>query len=84
MLIKSFKLNKKLVVILILCILLLSSIIIFSSVEATRATNAEIVEEKKDFIKWVDFNVTANVLNLTAKLDIESHNKESEITYNWI
>lgn len=84
MLIKSFKLNKKLVVILILCILLLSSIIIFSSVEATRATNAEIVEEKKDFIKWVDFNVTANVLNLTAKLDIESHNNESEITYNWI
>lgn len=85
MLIKSFKLNKKLVIIFILCITLLSSILIFSSAfEAIRATNAEVAEEKKDFIKWVDFNVTANVLNLTAKLDIDSHNKDSEITYNWI
>ena len=41
-------------------------------------------EEKKDFIKWVDFNVSAEALNLTAKLDIDSHNKKEEVTYNWI
>ena len=28
--------------------------------------------------------MTAEVLNLTAKLDIDSHNKEEEVVYNWI
>ena len=41
-------------------------------------------ESNKDFIKWVDFNVTANALSLTAKLDIDSHNNGSDIIYNWI
>ncbi len=41
-------------------------------------------KKKKDFIKWVDFNVTSEALNLTAKLDIDSHNKENGIVYNWI
>lgn len=40
--------------------------------------------EKKDFIKWVDFNVTSEAMKLTSKLDIESHNSDSEIKYNWI
>ena len=41
-------------------------------------------ESKKDFIKWVDFKVTSNVLNKTAKLDIDSHVNNSSIKYNWI
>lgn len=48
------------------------------------ATNSDVVEEKKNFIKWVDFNVTSEALNLTAKLDIDSHTKESDVVYNWI
>ena len=40
--------------------------------------------EDKNFIKWVDFNVSSEALNLTAKLDIDSHNNNEEIKYNWI
>ena len=80
MLIKTFKISKKLIIFIIVFVILLSSITIFYSF----AKDSSITEEKKDFIKWVDFNVTAEVLNLTAKLDIDSHNKEGEIIYNWI
>lgn len=83
MLIKSFKLSKKILVISILFILLLSSIIIFYSF-ATEIASAEVVEEKKNFIKWVDFNVSSDALNRTAKLDIDSHNKKEDVIYNWI
>lgn len=82
MLIKSFKISKKLIIVLIIIIILLSSIAIFYSF-ATENTSSEAVEEKKDFIKWVDFNVTSEALNLTAKLDIDSHNKQEEVVYNW-
>ena len=37
-----------------------------------------------NFIKWVDFNITSDVLLKTANLDITSHNSNSEIKYNWI
>ena len=80
LLIKTFKISKKLIIFIIVFVILLSSITIFYSF----AKDSSITEEKKDFIKWVDFNVTAEVLNLTAKLDIDSHNKEGEIIYNWI
>lgn len=63
--------------------LLVSSIAIFYSF-ANDTSEDETSKEKKDFIKWVDFNVTSEALNLTAKLDIDSHNKEGEIIYNWI
>ena len=42
------------------------------------------LDEKKDFIKWVDFNVTADVLNKTADLDIKSHQNNEELKFNWI
>ncbi len=44
----------------------------------------EEAETQKNFIKWVDFNVTSEALNLTAKMDIDSHNNNEEIVYNWI
>lgn len=47
-------------------------------------TKNEASEEKKDYIKWVDFNVTSEALNVTAKLDIDSHNQGGDIVYNWI
>ncbi len=42
------------------------------------------LNENKDYIKWVDFKITSDVLSKTAKLDIDSHNSDSEIKYNWI
>lgn len=83
LLIKSFKISKKLIILFIIIVTLLSSIAIFYSF-ANDSSDSETSEEKKDFIKWVDFNVTSEALNLTAKLDIDSHNKESETLYNWI
>lgn len=82
--IKSFKINKKLIIFLIIVVVLLSSIAIFYSFASDSISDEEEIEEKKDFIKWVDFNVTAEALNLTAKLDIDSHNKKEDIVYNWI
>ena len=79
LLIKSFKLNKKILILLIALIILISSVLLFYSL-ANETTN----NEKKDFIKWVDFNVTSEALNLTAKLDINSHNNKEDIVFNWI
>ena len=42
------------------------------------------LNESKDYIKWVDFKITSDALSKTAKLDIESHNSDSEVKYNWI
>lgn len=83
LLIKSFKLRKNLIILFIIIIILLSSIAIFYSF-ANDTSNDETSEQKENFIKWVDFNVTSEALNLTAKLDIDSHNKEGEIVYNWL
>lgn len=42
-------------------------------------------QEKKDYIKWVDFTPTYEALNQTSKLDIESHNDpNATVKYNWI
>lgn len=81
LLIKSFKLNKKILIISIIFIILLSSILLFYSFGNNTSDDNT---TKKNFIKWVDFNVTSEALNLAAKLDIDSHNKKEEITYNWI
>ena len=48
------------------------------------ANDSDNEEKENDYIKWVDFNVTSEAMNLTAKLDIDSHNNDSEIKYNWI
>ena len=79
LIIKSLKLNKKLILIITFLIISLS-IILFVSL----AMDNETEKEEKDFIKWVDFNVSYEALDLTAKLDIDSHNKDTPIKYNWI
>lgn len=81
LLIKSFKINKKLIIFFIILFLLLTSISIFYSFANEEEKDSK---TKKDFIKWVDFNVTAEALKLTAKLDIDSHNNKEDIQYNWI
>lgn len=45
---------------------------------ATHATT----DTPKDYIKWVDFNVTCEALQMAYTYDIESY--EQEIHYNWI
>lgn len=79
MIIKSLKLNKKIILIITFFIISLS-IILFVSF----ANDNESDKENNDFIKWVDFNVSYEALDLTAKLDIDSHNKDAPIKYNWI
>lgn len=78
MFIKSFKLNKKFFIATIILFIISTSILIFYSF-ATENLNDE-----KHFIKWVDFNVSYEALNLTSKLDIDSHNNNETIKYNWI
>ena len=82
-LIKTFKLNKKTIIFTIILIFLATSIMIFYSF-ADNDSNETENSEDKNFIKWVDFGVSSDALNLTAKLDIDSHNNNEEIKYNWI
>ena len=82
MFIKSFKLNKKFVItttaIAILLIIILS-VVLFYSFADNKENSAD-----KDYIKWVDFNVTCEAMKLTSTLDIESHNTDADVKYNWI
>lgn len=78
MLIKTFKINLKIIIIILIFAILICSIFAFYSL----ANDAE--DTEKDFIKWVDFNVSAEALKLTANLDIKSHNDNEEVKYNWI
>lgn len=84
MFIKSFKLNKKLSIfaILILFVIVLSVVLFYSF--ANDEVSSEETSSDKNFIKWVDFNVTSEAMKLTSKLDIESHNTDADVKYNWI
>lgn len=81
MLIKSFKLDKKILAFVLLLFIIITSIFIFYSFAAEKDSTSE---SQENYIKWVDFNVTSEALNLTAKLDINSHNNDEKIKYNWI
>lgn len=85
LIIKTLKINKKLIVWTILLLVAIASITIYYTFANSENTeNDTRKENKKDFIRWVDFNVTSEAMNLTAKLDINSHTKNEEIKYNWI
>ncbi len=81
MLIKSFKLNKKILAFILLSFIITTSIFIFFYFAAEKDSTSE---SQENYIKWVDFNITSEALNLTAKLDINSHNNNEKIKYNWI
>lgn len=85
MFIKSIKISKNLLMLLIIFIILFTSIILFYSfANDSVENNSSSKSTNNNFIKWVDFNVTSEAMNLTAKLDIDSHNKNDGIIYNWI
>ena len=85
MLIKSFKINREIFIFTIIIILvIILSIVLFYSFANDENTSGD-DSSSKDYIKWVDFNVTAEAMKLTSKLDIESHNNNAaEVKYNWI
>ena len=84
MLIKSFKINREIFIFTIIIILvIILSIVLFYSFANDENTSGD-DSSSKDYIKWVDFNVTAEAMKLTSKLDIESHNTDAEVKYNWI
>lgn len=94
MIVKTLKISKQLyfiITILLVIIILASYIFISKSANFgpelfwNKYSNSSISESSDgNFIKWVDFNITADALSKTAKLDIDSHNSDSEIKYNWI
>ncbi len=85
LIIKTLKINKKTIISIILLLIAAMSIMIYTTfANSENSENNDTTTKSKDFIKWVYFNVTVEALNLTSKLDIDSHNKNEEIKYNWI
>ena len=73
----TIKVNKK-------AIILTTIILIIITLILAKRTNTNIetsINEKSEneYIKWVDFNATNEILRQTAKMDIESHQKNEEI-----
>lgn len=81
MFVKTIKISKKIIIFSIILVFLITSVIIYYSFANDESDNKE---NEKDFIKWVDFKITSDLLNKTAKLDIDSHTENSDIKYNWI
>ncbi len=85
MFIHSFVFPKKIFIFTLIFLFFISSLAIYFSYGSENdIKNSEKSENVKDFIKWVDFNVTSDVLSKTANLDIQSHQNNEEIKYNWI
>lgn len=96
MFIKSVKINKSYIIFSIICAIIIISIIVASifypfslPVNSSNLVwdnelpnNSKTTE--KNYIKWVDFNATYEVLEKTSKLDITSHNNNNVVKYNWI
>lgn len=80
--IKSFRIRKPQLILLILAILII--VVFLSTLIGSYFISLAIDEEEKEYIKWVDFTPTASILEKLARLDIESHQKEADVTYNWI
>jgi len=78
-LIKSIKVKKIYILIGILTIIILG-IISFVIIKSIVFAN----EEENKYIKWVDYNVPLEVMEKTAKLDINSHASEDSVKLNWI
>lgn len=95
MVIKSIKINKSYIIFTIICSVIIASILIVSTIYpfSLPANSSNLIwtnsiestsTEKKKYIKWVDFNVSYDVLDKTSKLDINSHINNEPIKYNWI
>ena len=83
MLIKSIKLNKKHILFIFgFLIIILSLVFTFINYFSFALENDS--NKEKNYIKWVNCNVTYDVLDKTSKLDISSHNNNEPVKFNWI
>ena len=83
---KSIHIKKNCIIcisLLILVVFLSSTLIFYLGQKHLQSIEVN-SDSEDDYIKWVDFTVPCNVLKLTSELDINSHNNNEEITYNWI
>ena len=77
---KKYRLPIKITAILLIIISLISSFAVFGGGNVFNAKEQE--GEKKDFIKYAEFNVPYNALEKAMNYDIKSRNEEVQI--NWI
>ena len=87
MILKAIKLKKIYIIVIVISLLLITiSVVSLKKFAKTVETEADAVEEndEKKYIKWVDYNVPLEVMEKTAKLDINSHNKDENVKLNWI
>lgn len=95
MFIRSVKINKSYLIFasITICILLILISVSFLYPISLPASSSNLIWDntidnsktnEKKYIKWVDFSVTYDALDKTSKLDINSHNNNEEIKYNWI
>lgn len=81
MFLKTIKFKKIYLIIFITIIIIIFLLIflyqvVFADDKTTNVNN--------NYIKWIDFNATEQILLDTSKLDIQSHNENYEVKYNWI
>lgn len=69
----------------VLALLLAAAVLItFGGTALLRQTATEPSSEKKDFIKWVDFNVTYEVLERAMEIDIATREDDQSPHLSWI
>lgn len=87
MVLKAIKIKKIYIIEIVISLLLITiSVVCFKQFTKTVETESNAVEEsdEKTYIKWVDYNVPLEVMEKTAKLDIDSHNKCESVKLDWI
>ena len=70
--------------IFIIFILLILMVVLLSSLFIAKSFAEEQKQEEKKYIKWIDYNVPLEVMEKTAKIDIDSHTKNEQVKLNWI
>lgn len=70
--------------IFIIFILLILIVVLLSSLFIAKSFAEEQKQEEKKYIKWIDYNVPLEVMEKTAKIDIDSHTKNEKVKLNWI
>ncbi len=70
--------------IFIIFILLILMVVLLSSLFIAKSFAEEQKQEEKKYIKWIDYNVPLEIMEKTAKIDIDSHTKNEKVKLDWI
>lgn len=76
MILKAIKIKKIHIIVLIVTILILSILSFLVIKSFVLANSGQEQKEENKYIKWVDYNVPLEIMEKTAKLDIDSHTKK--------